>query len=104
MRKSHRCSSDCRHDAETGHSQSTVVAAGVVDRDRVAVSGGSHGGFLTGNLLGRHAGRFKAGLARNPVMDLSLMIHVSDIPDWCYVEALGVQVGTLKSSPHHPPI
>ncbi|KAK9862725.1 hypothetical protein WJX84_011555 [Apatococcus fuscideae] len=68
-----------------------VIAEGVVDRDRVAVSGGSHGGFLTGNLLGRHADRFKAGLARNPVMDLSLMIHVSDIPDWCYVEAFGVQ-------------
>ena len=65
----------------------------MVDKERVAVSGGSHGGFLTGNLLGRHADRFKAGLARNPVMDISLMIHVSDIPDWCYVEAFGVQVG-----------
>ena len=58
----------------------------------MAISGGSHGGFLTGNLLGRHADRFKAGLSRNPVMDLSLMIHVSDIPDWCYVEAWGVEV------------
>ncbi|KAK9836232.1 hypothetical protein WJX84_008783 [Apatococcus fuscideae] len=68
-----------------------AIAEGHVDPKRVAVSGGSHGGFLTGNLLGRHADRFRAGLARNPVMDLSLMIHVSDIPDWCYVEAWGVQ-------------
>lgn len=73
--------------------------AGIVDRDRVAVSGGSHGGFLTGNLLGRHAERFRAGLARNPVMDLSLMIHVSDIPDWCYVEAYGVQVRSRSPPP-----
>ena len=77
------------------------MSVGVVDKERVAVSGGSHGGFLTGNLLGRHADRFKAGLARNPVMDLSLMIHVSDIPDWCYVEAFGVQVG-LAPPPTFP--
>ena len=70
----------------------------------MAVSGGSHGGFLTGNLLGRHADRFRAGLARNPVMDLSLMIHVSDIPDWCYVEAWGVQVHTSHPLSAAPPV
>jgi hypothetical protein len=30
---------------------------------------------------------------RNPVLDLSAMIHLSDIPDWCYIEALGTEVG-----------
>jgi len=29
---------------------------------------------------------------RNPVMDLGLMIHCSDIPDWCYIEAFGSKV------------
>ena len=59
----------------------------------MAVIGGSHGGFLTGNLVGQHAARFKCAVLRNPVMDISLMAHVSDIPDWCFVEAWGSKVG-----------
>ena len=55
--------------------------------------GGSHGGFLTGNLVGQYPDRFKCAVLRIPVMDISLMIHVSDIPDWTYVEAFGSQVG-----------
>ena len=54
--------------------------------------GGSHGGFLTGNLVGQYPSAFKCGVLRNPVMDLGLMIHCSDIPDWCYIEAFGCQV------------
>lgn len=54
--------------------------------------GGSHGGFLAGNLVGQYPSRFKCALLRNPVMDISLMIHVSDIPDWTYVEAFGSKV------------
>lgn len=69
--------------------------AGLIDESRVAVIGGSHGGFLTGNLVGKHAERFRCGVLRNPVMDISLMAHVSDIPDWCYVEAWGSQVGPV---------
>lgn len=37
--------------------------------------GGSHGGFLTGHLVGQQPQRFKAAVLRNPVCDLSLMIH-----------------------------
>jgi acylaminoacyl-peptidase len=66
--------------------------AGLVDESRVAVSGGSHGGLLTGHLIGQHPARFRAGTLRNPVMDVSLMVHVSDIPDWCYCEAWGAEV------------
>lgn len=32
-----------------------------------------------------------AGL-RNPVLNIALMVGVTDIPDWCYVEAYGTQV------------
>lgn len=69
-----------------------VNYAGLVDKDRVAVMGGSHGGFLTGNLVGQYPGAFKCGVLRNPVMDLGLMIHCSDIPDWTYIEAFGCKV------------
>ena len=70
------------------------VLAGVIDEARVAVIGGSHGGFLTGNLVGQHPARFRCGVLRNPVMDLGLMIHVSDIPDWVYIEAWGPKART----------
>ena len=53
--------------------------------------GGSHGGFLTGHLLGQHPNRFKAGVLRNPVMDLALMSQISDIPDWVFINGFGSQ-------------
>lgn len=60
----------------------------------MAVIGGSHGGFLTGHLLGQHPERFKAGILRNPVLDLALMTQISDIPDWCFIEGYGSKVFT----------
>ena len=71
------------------------LCPGLVDEARVAVIGGSHGGFLTGNLVGQFPERFRCGALRNPVMDISLMVHLSDIPDWCYVEAWGSQVTAI---------
>ena len=47
-----------------------AAGAGVVDPDRVAVMGGSHGGFLTGHLVGQHPTRFRTGILRNPVLCL----------------------------------
>ena len=69
-----------------------IQRAGYVDSAKVAAVGGSHGGLLTGHLVGQHPSRFAAGVLRNPVMDISLMVHVSDIPDWCYCEAWGAEV------------
>lgn len=66
--------------------------AGWADPKRVAVVGGSHGGFLTGHLVGQHPSAFAAAVLRNPVLDISTMIHLSDIPDWCYIEAYGTEV------------
>ena len=79
-----------------------MVLTGVIDEARVAVIGGSHGGFLTGNLVGQHPGRFRCGVLRNPVMDLGLMVHVSDIPDWVYVEAWGTQARCPLPVSLHP--
>jgi acylaminoacyl-peptidase len=58
-----------------------AAAAGAADVGRAAAVGGSHGGFLAAHLAGQHAGAFRAAVLRNPVCDLELMVHLSDIPD-----------------------
>eukprot|EP00898_Chlorokybus_atmophyticus_P007404 jgi/Chlat1/7665/Chrsp64S00560 len=66
-----------------------AVKEGTVDTKRVAVIGGSHGGFLTAHLIGQAPDRFKAAILRNPVCNIAQMCGVTDIPDWCFVETLG---------------
>ena len=75
-----------------------AAAAGLVDPARVALVGGSHGGFLAASLAGAHPARFRAAVLRNPVCDLSLMAGLSDIgPDWCFVEAFGSVAGRARA-------
>lgn len=62
----------------------------VVDAGRVAVVGGSHGGFLAGHMVGQHPDLYKAAVMRNPVTNIASMVGVTDIRDWCFVEALGI--------------
>ena len=66
-----------------------AISAGIADANRVAVVGGSHGGFLGAHLIGQHPGRFRCAVLRNPVTDVASMVHVTDIPDWCFVETVG---------------
>jgi hypothetical protein len=48
---------------------------GYADAERAAVIGGSHGGFLTGHLMGQHPDRFRCGLCcvyiRHVVADMA---------------------------------
>ncbi|KAL2463740.1 acylaminoacyl-peptidase-related [Forsythia ovata] len=62
---------------------------GLADPSKIAVLGGSHGGFLTTHLIGQAPDKFAAAAARNPVCNMALMIGTTDIPDWCYFEAYG---------------
>ncbi|CAI9118324.1 OLC1v1019886C2 [Oldenlandia corymbosa var. corymbosa] len=81
-----------------------VIAKGLADPSKIAVVGGSHGGFLTTHLIGQAPDKFAAAAARNPVCNLALMVGTSDIPDWCYAESFGSKGKSLYSdvaSPEH---
>ncbi|MED6119677.1 hypothetical protein PIB30_013794 [Stylosanthes scabra] len=66
-----------------------VISLRLANPSKIAVLGGSHGGFLTTHLIGQAPEKFIAAAARNPVCNLALMVGTSDIPDWCYVETYG---------------
>jgi len=58
----------------------------LVNRDKVFIIGGSHGGYLSAWLVSdeRYKDLFTAAVIRNPVIDLISMYSTSDIPDWVY--------------------
>ncbi len=56
-----------------------AVARGYADADRLVVTGGSYGGFMTAWIIG-HDDRFKAAVAQRGVYDLLSFYGTTDIP------------------------
>jgi acylaminoacyl-peptidase len=58
----------------------------VVDPKKVALFGGSHGGFLTAWLAGhpKWCDMWACGVMRNAVLDMNYMSASTDIPDWIH--------------------
>ncbi|KAI9028579.1 Alpha/Beta hydrolase protein [Hyaloraphidium curvatum] len=75
-------------DIEDTHAcaQAALKSEGV-DSEAVFVTGGSHGGYITGHLIAKYPKLFKAAVMRNPVLNMGHMVLTSDIPSWSYEES-----------------
>ncbi len=64
-----------------------LVQDGLADPDRLGVTGGSYGGYLT-NWIVAHDGRFRAALTARSVSDMSMLFLTGDISggDWAQLE------------------
>lgn len=71
------------------HAAITMSEHSWVDPTRVGICGGSHGGFLAAHCIGQFPDIFKVAAIRNPVTNIASMVTATDIPDWCFIEALG---------------
>ena len=67
-----------------------MVESVVGKEEKFWVCGGSYGGYLGAVMAGREK-RVKGAILMNPVIDIPFMINVTDIPDWCSAETLGLK-------------
>lgn len=59
-----------------------VLQSEPLDPNRIALLGGSHGGFICCHLIGRYPKMYKACAVRSPVVNMATLLGTSDIPDW----------------------
>lgn len=75
-----------RFDGNVSTPQRAVIAAlkldDALDCERLAVIGGSHGGFLSCHLVGQFPEVYRACAVRNPVVNAATLLGTSDIVDW----------------------
>lgn len=62
-----------------------LIEAGITDRDKVGVTGGSYGGYATAWLTTRHTERFAAGVMFVGISDKISKVGTTDIPDEEYL-------------------
>ena len=64
-----------------------LVAEGLADPDRLGLTGGSYGGYLTNWIIG-HDDRFRAAMTCRSVSDMSMLFLTGDISggDWAMLE------------------
>ena len=62
-----------------------LVAQGLVDKDKVGVTGGSYGGFASAWLATRHTDRFAASVMFVGISDLVSKFGTTDIPNEMYL-------------------
>jgi dipeptidyl aminopeptidase/acylaminoacyl peptidase len=58
-----------------------LIERGIVDRNRQFIYGVSYGGFTATWLVGQ-THQFRAAVAQNPVTDMNVMWHLSDLQSW----------------------
>lgn len=80
-----------------------VIADGIADKDRLFLYGTSYGGYMTTWMVGQTR-RFRAAVAQNPVTDLNMMWHLSDIPSWTEWEFGGKPWDVPEKMRRHSPL
>ncbi len=86
MQALHEVCASINANANNSNSEDNVT----IDMNKICVVGGSHGGFLSAHLTGQHPEAFVSCALRNPVTNLPSMASITDIPDWCHIEAKGL--------------
>lgn len=97
--------------AEWGNIAMVDVMAGIdamiekefVDANRMAVTGGSYGGYMTGWIVG-HTDRFKAAVAQRGVFNLVSFYGTSDIPYFMETEYDGLPWRDHERMWQHSPV